>query len=1162
MAFKGLFSKKKNPGWNSLPQNESESLLNDDDRTHLRADFETQNTSNSNATSDTSNNTSNYKTKEGELSIKSIPISLTSNKPLEQPLLYYQKSALNVGQVKRYHVSFTPNPDSYSQDSATLWLKVKNLEIVALRAAYLAGPFILYVDVRPEHYSHTKKVESTADQPYYEPQLKAGQSFYAPLHIDFTRKQASYFWTIDVVSQIIFSLSAQVQFEIAIAHDKDSLHSSLINSALQQENRNRFNLNSPIFNRPAETGLSVTTFDTLDLWHSPVPKEGPVHLVIITHGLHSNTGADMLYLKEAIDKAAKQTGENVIVRGYFGNVRKTEKGVRYLGRRVAEYIVNEAAPAHPPLPQSPVKKISFIGHSLGGLVQTYAIAYIATHYPDFFERIEPINFITLASPYLGISNENPYYVKFALDLGFVGKSGQDLSLAKPLLPGQRKPLLRILPTGPTHVILKKFKARTLYANAINDGIVPLRTSAILYLDWQALSQIAIARKREQKDQPQQGQEAFKQEGKDTKQEPAADKQKEEKEADKKVQEDRKEEGFSSSDADKDHSSDDSVKEIPLKYDEMQPSTSMELSNASGDQEKDVFSKTGDLLASTVAAPVQNMLSFFAPSSMRKPTSKIYKHSQTRTQSPEEEDIDYKSGNLYNVTPQTESTNDSSESVSSNSTSKEPVTSHQGATKDSALPKSLQLPKKTGVLESGVSVLLPPLPPDSFILDPSTRGNEIVHDRVYHDYDLPPRRFKRRTSSLTPHGFRKKNKDKDDDLVERSKIEERMARDYHRDLSWRKVLVTLEPDAHNNIVVRRRFANAYGWPVIDHLVEEHFIKPILKEKNLESSSESSSQKDGVKSPGFGLNKNMITPLDILKGIPDPKKVSTETVRKEKESKEHVELESIKDHPTYSSTKSYEKEEDSFDDEEGISLVKANKQKNRIHYKNKSEETYQDTPSSPSGATNISTTSSFSSTASYTTSSSGNTESWEACLRPEKGMVIPGSTYNFDDDSSNSNNQPPNTWLKRTDSDSNDGLIFQMGNMFDNIREIGNLNFTGFAGSSVEKSTSTTAVSCTKTVTSQESELQAKTAIAGSPNTIINSNFLDTANESGGESSVNTVRSTGVSTSNNEAQNVRSRNNAAFASSDNNAVLKREHDDELAREEKSLYGYNGGFHNEMM
>jgi hypothetical protein len=54
-----------------------------------------------------------------------------------------------------------------------------------------------------------------------------------------------------------------------------------------------------------------------------------------------------------------------------------------------------------------------------------------------------------------------------------------------------------------------------------------------------------------------------------------------------------------------------------------------------------------------------------------------------------------------------------------------------------------------------------------------------------------------------------------------KIEEKIARAYHQDLTWRKVLVRLEPDAHNNMIVRRMFANAYGWPVIKHLCDTHF-----------------------------------------------------------------------------------------------------------------------------------------------------------------------------------------------------------------------------------------------------------------------------------------------------------------------------------------------------
>lgn len=347
-------------------------------------------------------------------------------------------------------------------------------------------------------------------------------------------------------------------------------------------------------------------------------------MVVVTHGLHSNLGADMLYLKESIDATAKQARldararkhaspthikhhpihdynedspkdpnteaaeqpasstaplsggqedldtcpeddeEEVIVRGFSGNAIRTERGIQYLGKRLAKYVLGMSYPDQPFLPvKKSIKKslsrtfagkdkadgesgheahhnssvrygggafplldrpyqitsISFIGHSLGGLTQMYAIAYIHKHSPEFFHRIQPINFITLASPLLGLSNENPMYVRFALDFGLVGRTGQDLGLTwraptiarsgwagmiagigtekqrapKRVDPGT-KPLLRLLPSGPAHQALKMFRNRTVYSNVINDGIVPLRTSCLLFLDWRGLGRVEKARR--------------------------------------------------------------------------------------------------------------------------------------------------------------------------------------------------------------------------------------------------------------------------------------------------------------------------------------------------------------------------------------------------------------------------------------------------------------------------------------------------------------------------------------------------------------------------------------------------------------------------------------------------------------------------------------------
>ncbi|KAF2968256.1 hypothetical protein GQX73_g5295 [Xylaria multiplex] len=157
---------------------------------------------------------------------------------------------------------------------------------------------------------------------------------------------------------------------------------------------------------------------------------------------------------------------------------------------------------------------------------------------------------------------------------------------------------------------------------------------------------------------------------------------------------------------------------------------------------------------------------------------------------------------------------------------------------------MSAPPRTSFFESAGDLLNPKLPSVDFLLDPSKRPRTIFHDRIYHPSDIPPPPLKKRsTNSLTIRSQKPGVKHQDsilsthdyddrlhtdpgrqpDEVIDSSnmRVEEKIARAYHRDLSWRKVLVNLEPDAHNNIIVRRTFANAFGWPVVKHLVDAHF-----------------------------------------------------------------------------------------------------------------------------------------------------------------------------------------------------------------------------------------------------------------------------------------------------------------------------------------------------
>ncbi|ODV96881.1 hypothetical protein PACTADRAFT_48678 [Pachysolen tannophilus NRRL Y-2460] len=621
-------------------------------------------------------------------------------------ILYKNHKSVKIGEANRFIIEYTPSSDRLSPENtlpSSLFLKFKNLESLPLRAAYLLGPYILYVDIRTSDFDHNKKCFITADQPLFQPNLQAGQSFEAELSLHTIKSK--YVWVVDVMSQLLFNTSTEVNFEILIGTDKKSLH-----------DHEHHLLESKNFN-PVE--LNVIYQDAIDLWNKPVPNMAkPAHLVMLTHGFYSNVGADMLYIKEAINKMAAKTGENVIVKGYNGNVCKTEKGIKYLGTRVAEYIVEEVYKNYPN-----INKISFIGHSLGGLIQTFAIAYITVTYPSFFEEVIPENFVTLASPLLGIANENPAYVKMALSVGIVGKTGQDLGLQG------SHPLLLKLPTGPAHDILKRFKNRTLYANVLHDGIVPLRTSALLYLDWKGLTEVTNARKK-----------------------------------DSQTNHDSKniENGTNNNSAKSTEAASDGVSEIP---------ETPYIQNSSGSPTEffqDVSSK--------VLSPFQSILALCAPMAQPKPANR-YKRFQTVTNKEEGEDAN-------------------GEELASFDTNED-----------------LKPIPKSSVIQSAARVLLPPLPPLKFIVDPSSRENVILHDRVYTEDDLPKNNLHNSNTTFLTTLV--------DPNIKFHLLEEKIARLWHKELSWRKVLVNLQPDAHNNITVRRRFANAYGWQVIDHMVENHF-----------------------------------------------------------------------------------------------------------------------------------------------------------------------------------------------------------------------------------------------------------------------------------------------------------------------------------------------------
>ncbi|XP_027332915.1 uncharacterized protein LOC113847813 isoform X2 [Abrus precatorius] len=147
----------------------------------------------------------------------------------------------------------------------------------------------------------------------------------------------------------------------------------------------------------------------------------PHHLVIMVNGI-IGSAADWRY---AAEQFVKKLPDKVIVhRSECNSSRLTFDGVDTMGERLAEEVLSVARR----WPE--VQKISFVAHSLGGLVARYAIGRLydysstlapvctsgdcfseekMTYSKQFLEQgyeakiagLEPMNFITFATPHLG-----------------------------------------------------------------------------------------------------------------------------------------------------------------------------------------------------------------------------------------------------------------------------------------------------------------------------------------------------------------------------------------------------------------------------------------------------------------------------------------------------------------------------------------------------------------------------------------------------------------------------------------------------------------------------------------------------------------------------------------------------------------------------------------
>ncbi|KAJ9689554.1 hypothetical protein PVL29_014973 [Vitis rotundifolia] len=239
---------------------------------------------------------------------------------------------------------------------------------------------------------------------------------------------------------------------------------------------------------------SVDGEDVFDAVAAAEAKVFPEHLVIMVNGI-VGSAADWKY---AAEQFVKKLPDKVIVhRSECNYSTLTFNGVDLMGERLAKEVL--AVVKRWP----EVRKISFVAHSLGGLVARYAVAMLYEPFPKMessglsvnhsvqgleqpYDRIaglEPMNFITFATPHLGSRGHKqlpflgglPFLEKRASQTAhlIVGRSGKHLFLTDS--DDGRPPLLLQMVNDSDGLkfisALRSFKRRVAYANANYDRIL-------------------------------------------------------------------------------------------------------------------------------------------------------------------------------------------------------------------------------------------------------------------------------------------------------------------------------------------------------------------------------------------------------------------------------------------------------------------------------------------------------------------------------------------------------------------------------------------------------------------------------------------------------------------------------------------------------------------
>ncbi|KAJ3494325.1 hypothetical protein NLJ89_g10832 [Agrocybe chaxingu] len=205
------------------------------------------------------------------------------------------------------------------------------------------------------------------------------------------------------------------------------------------------------------------------------------HLLVLVHGMWGNPEHLAELARIARETHGSETGTDAmslhILVAETIREESTYDGADWGGERVASEVLEAVKTLE--AEGRGVTRFSVTGYSLGGLIARYCIGVL--HSKGFFEKIEPINFNTIATPHCGLPKYPSFLSTLSMTIGskLLSRTGEQFYCLDKWSPKGR-PLLVVMadPERVFHQALAKFKHIRVYANAVNDLTVPYVTAAI------------------------------------------------------------------------------------------------------------------------------------------------------------------------------------------------------------------------------------------------------------------------------------------------------------------------------------------------------------------------------------------------------------------------------------------------------------------------------------------------------------------------------------------------------------------------------------------------------------------------------------------------------------------------------------------------------------